>query len=232
MESNTIVRVRVFGDYACFSRPEMKVERMSYDVMTPSAARGVLDAILWKPQMRWVVRRIEVLNPIQFTSFRRNEVTEKILPGNLKRWMQDVNSTSYLVAGAGGQHYTQRNTVALEKVDYIIEAEPLVYDPSEHPRKYAESLMRRVSKGQCFHRPYFGCREFPVSFCVPDGTEQPLSLTADLGLMLYDIAFSEEEGQNKAIFFNARLDNGVLDTLPSRVIPKQQEEVMQCSSRH
>ncbi len=229
-DNGTRVRVRVAGEFACFSRPEMKVERVSYEVMTPSAARGILDAILWRPEMRWVVRRIEVLRPIRFVSLRRNEIQSKVAPRTVAQWIADPSAYAPQAAGAGSDEATPRNTLALRDVAYVIEAEPLVFEPGDenHPTKYIAMFNRRVEKGQCFHRPYLGCREFPCDFLPSDPDEPPWSDTRDLGFMLYDIAFGGEE--NRAHFFRAKLEAGVLDTDPARVLPDGGED-LRCSSR-
>jgi CRISPR-associated protein Cas5d len=240
------VSIKVWGDYACFTRPELKVERMSYPVMTPSAARGVLDAILFKPEMRWHVRRITVLQPAQLAldaaplpyrlvGVRRNEVQGKIATKTVSAWRADPNSFEpYLVdsAGresAGGQNRTQRNTLALRNVAYLIHASPLLTPrATESPRrpldqdepngpntvaKYVAMFRRRVDKGQCFHRPYLGCREFVCDFAAPDGSEKPVDWTEDLGMMLYDIRFGGDSGpdaRNTPGFFRAVIKNGIL----------------------
>jgi len=228
------VRVRVEGAHACFSRPEMKVERVSYEVMTPSAARGVLDAILWKPEMRWVVHRIAVLRPIRFTAFRRNELQTTIAPRSVQKWMRDPSSFTPQPAGASSKDATPRNTLALRDVAYLIEAEPRVHAPNGQntPVKYVAMFNRRVGKGQCFHRPYLGCREFTCQFSPPDPGEAPIDETQDLGLMLYDIAF-DGDGGNRPVFFHARLEAGVLETTPEQVLtePAVREEVLACSSK-
>ena len=204
-------RLRVRGDLACFTRPELKVERVSYPVMTPSAARGVLDAILWKPAIRWRVLRISVLSPIAFTSFRRNEVATV------------ATSPSRTTVERGGEYGTlvvedrrqQRNTVALRDVDYLIEARFEMTDragPRDNEGKFAACFRRRVEKGQHFHQPYLGCREFAaeVSPVDADGTPTPIDDSRDLGLMLWDIEFGPN-GKNRPIFFAARLENGVME---------------------
>lgn len=235
MPEGECVRVRVAGPYACFSRPEMKVERVSYEVMTPSAARGVLDAILWRPEMRWVVRRIEVLKPIRFAAFSRNEVQSKIAPRTVREWMRDPCTYRPQPAGAGSDDATPRNTLALRDVAYVIEAEPRVHAPTKEnvPTKYVAMFNRRVERGQCFHRPYLGCREFACFFSSPDTSECPQEETRDLGLMLYDVVFTADNRANKPVFFHARLDHGVIDTAPERVLPDapQREEVLACSFR-
>jgi len=241
------VSVKVWAPYACFTRPELKVERLPYPLMTPSAARGVLEAILWRPQMRWHVRRITVLRPwlppvppddtpYWLVGVRRNEVQGKIAPLTVRRWISDPSAFEpYLVdsAGrdsAGGQNRTQRNTLALRNVAYLIEASAFLTSGANQPRvrdaspdelpgpdtvaKYVAMFRRRVENGQCFHRPYLGCREFACDFGPTDGGEQPLPWTEDLGLMLYDLRY-DPGGSNIPGFFPARVDAGVLhcDTL-------------------
>ncbi len=228
------VRVRVAGPLACFSRPEMKVERVSYEVMTPSAARGILDAVMWRPEMRWVVLRVEVLKPIRFTSFRRNELQSKVGPASVRRWMQDPTTYTPQPAGAGSDDATPRNTLALRDVAYVIEAEPLVYAPSPEntPQKYAAMLERRVAKGQHFHAPSLGCREFACAVSPPHAAEQPVPDSRDLGVMLYDVIFRDRGRANRAAFFEARLDAGVLHTDPAVALPDPalRTEVLACSS--
>jgi CRISPR-associated protein Cas5d len=229
------VRVRVSGPLACFSRPEMKVERVSYEVMTPSAARGVLDAILWRPEMKWQIRRIEVLRPIRFLSVRRNEIQDKVAPRSIARWMADPSTYEPQPAGAGSEAATPRTTLALRDVAYVIEAMPYVHEPNDqnHSTKYLEMFQRRVAKGQCFHRPYLGCREFACEFEPPANGERPIDDSCDLGLMLYDIAFGADGAENRAVFFHARLVRGVLDTHPEHAIPDvgQRQELLACSSK-
>ena len=229
------VRVKVTGDFACWTRPENKVERVSYECMTPSAARNILDAICWRPEMRWVVSRIEVLNPVVFHALRRNEVQSKASLDDLRRWMQEPGGFQPLVAGAGSAEVTQRNTLALRNVAYVIEAYPHVYQPNQdnHPTKYISMLNRRVEKGQCFHRPSLGCREFAAEFEPASEHDRPLpSLNIDLGLMLYDVMFREDG--NMAVFFQAQVREGVLDTRPENAFPDEsvRKEVLACSYRH
>jgi CRISPR-associated protein Cas5d len=199
--------------------------------MTPSAARGVLDAILFKPQMRWNVQRIAVLKPSQFIPFRRNEIQGKLAPRTVAGWMADPNGFEpYLADSAGresvgGQNRTQRNTLALRDVAYLIHATPLLTDKANKPRtkpadvdepdgedtvvKYVGMFQRRVARGQCFHRPYLGCREFACHFAPADGSERPVDWTETLGLMLYDVYFGRNN-QNLPGFFEAKVVNGVL----------------------
>ena len=156
------VKVKVWGDYALFSRPEMKVERCSYDVMTPSAARGILEAIYWHPGMRWVIDRIYVNKPIQLTSVRRNEVKSKISANNVLPVYNGNPKRLYISTKA---EIVQRASLLLRNVEYVIEAHFEMTDAataSDNPGKFKDITMRRLRKGECFHTPYFGCREFPV----------------------------------------------------------------------
>lgn len=232
--STPSIRVRVSGEYACFTRPETKVERFSYPVITPSAARNILDSICWRPQMRWIVTRITVLKPIRYMSILRNEVQSKVSPGSVKKWMRDPSGFTPIVAGAGNDtEGTPRNTTLLRDVAYWIDAYPFVFDTSgdNTPTKYVEMIARRVEKGQCFHRPYLGCREFAADFGPPQPGDQPIPVSMAIGRMLYDIAF-EQDG-NRAAFFDANLENGVLETSPELVLQdeKRRKGVLQCSYR-
>jgi CRISPR-associated protein Cas5d len=228
------IRVRVSGEFACFTRPEAKVERFSYPVMTPSAARNLLDAICWRPQMRWIITRITVLRPIRLMSVLRNEVQSKVSPASIKKWMRDAATFVPLVAGAGnGTDGTPRNTTLLRDVAYWIDAYPHVFDNSgdNTPTKYVEMMKRRIEKGQCFQRPYLGCREFAAEFGPVREADRPIADSMEIGRMLYDIAFLPEG--NRATFFEARLANGVLETRPDQALPEyaRRQEVLQCSYR-
>lgn len=204
------VRLKVWGDYACFTRPEMKVERVSYDVMTPSAARGILEAIYWKPAICWKIDRIHVLNPIRFDNIRRNEVLGKIPAGNVKSALKGGEVSLYQDAT---EDRVQRASLVLRDVCYCIEAHFELTDKAgseDTVEKHYNIALRRLRKGQCFHHPYFGCREFPVQFECIEG-EIPVSCyrgNQDLGVMLYDIDFADEM---KAIFFRASMIDGVID---------------------
>jgi CRISPR-associated protein Cas5d len=210
------IRLHVWGDRACFTRPEMKVERVSYDVMTPSAARGIVEAILWKPQICWSIDSIHVLKPIRFQSFRRNEVGAKISATNVERAMR-AGSTGGLGL-AVDENRQQRATTLLVNVAYLIEAHFDLTDKAskdDTSAKYASMFNRRAGGGQCFHRPCLGTREFPADFVlVPEGAPAPLSellesdRDKDLGWMLHDIDFANG---NTSRFFRARLTDGVLD---------------------
>lgn len=203
-ERSPTFRLRVRGPFACFTRPEFKTERVSYEVMTPSAARGVLDAILWKPAIHWCVERIHVLSPIRFESVRRNEVNSK---ASLRA---DVH------AYCADEDRAQRNTVMLRDVDYVIEAHFVMTQtagPDDNLRKFVEMFERRLPKGQCFHTPYLGCREFAADFGpAPEMWSIPATVaeSRDLGQMLLDLRFSED-GSARPVFFPARLTKGVLE---------------------
>ncbi|MEZ6128331.1 MAG: type I-C CRISPR-associated protein Cas5c [Planctomycetaceae bacterium] len=202
------LQLRVQGPMACFTRPEMKAERVSYAVITPSAARGVLEAVFWKPAIVWRIDQIRVLNPIQWISFRRNEVKNRA-----------VAPAAAIIDGGGTvpmqlieDDRAQRNTVALRDVDYVIEAHFELTEragPEETVKKFEEMFKRRVDKGQHFHQPYLGCREFIADILPVDGdTPTPISDSRDLGLMLWDMSFSENG--NRPRFFHAQMQNGVV----------------------
>lgn len=204
------VKVEVWGDYACFSRPEMKVERVSYDVITPSAARGLLEAIYWHPGLRWHIDKIHVLNPIRMTNIRRNEVRSKLLASTARTVMTGGRAELYLCTSEDIQ---QRSSLVLQNVRYVLEAHfDMTKEASDgdNPGKFQDIIKRRLRKGQCFHQPYFGCREFPASFCEWQGGEVPaISETRDLGYMLWDLNY--EDKQNiRPQFFRAKLEQGVL----------------------
>lgn len=197
--NQNLINVRVWGDYACFTRAEMKVERVSYPLMTPSAARGILEAIFWKPQMFYLIDSIKVIKKGVWTSFRRNEVTKRISLNQAKSAMTGAGEITTIKAGGGAEDATQRNMLALQDVEYIITAEVVLSDLGKHSNqvlpKYKEEIERRVRGGKCFHRPSLGVREFSADF---DWVENPNDFspetfwTEKLGLMLYDV-FSHEE---------------------------------------
>jgi CRISPR-associated protein Cas5d len=199
------VKLEVWGEYALFTRPEMKVERVSYDIMTPSAARGILEAIYWKPAICWVIDRIHVLKPIRFENIRRNELSNKA-PDSAKLIRQGNQPVHQFIE----DDRQQRASMVLKNVAYIIEAhfELTGYDTSD-PGKHLAVFERRVKRGQCFHRPYFGCREFPVNFKWCD--EIPVSMLTgeqNLGFMLHDIDYQNKMTPN---FFRAVMHDGVVD---------------------
>ncbi|MGI5986462.1 MAG: type I-C CRISPR-associated protein Cas5 [Clostridiales bacterium] len=207
------VKVEVRGDYACFTRPEMKVERVSYDVMTPSASRGLLEAIYWHPGMKWVIDRIYVLNPIEFTNVRRNEVKSKIPCGSIKTLMNGGKAKDYICTSEDIQ---QRAALILRDVHYVIEAHFELTDktaPNDNEGKFCDIIRRRLEKGQCYHQPYFGCREFPASFKKWEGGEITTAYPdedKDLGFMLFDMDYSDKSDISP-MFFKATLTKGVLD---------------------
>ena len=198
------LQVKVWGDYACFTRPEMKVERVSYPVMTPSAARGILEAIFWKPEFYWRVRQISVLKPIKFFSILRNEINSR---------QSHRSAASWIETGGGffaDEDRTQRHSLVLRDVAYIISADVCPHEPGEMADvKYRDQFRRRVQKGQYYHHPYLGCREFPANFGVLDGSETPIPITDDLGLMLWDMDY-EKDGSGKPRFFHAQIVDGVI----------------------
>lgn len=224
------IKLHIWGDYACFTRPELKSERFTYEVLTPSAARGILEAIYWKPQMLWIIDRIHVLNPIKFTQVRRNEISSKMLKPKKE-----------LIQGGSGniginieEKRQQRSATVLTKVSYVVEAHIELRQADENPAvnatmKHLEIFKRRASKGQCFQQPYFGTREFPVNFALLEGTEMPISQlpqdqkNRNLGMLLHDIVYTPNK-KGKIIssnneqrltadphFFPAALRNGILE---------------------
>lgn len=204
------VKLRVWGSYACFTRPEMKAERVSYDVMTPSAARGILEAIYWKPAILWIVDRIHVLNPIRFDNIRRNELGGKVSAGTVKKAMKDGKTSLCVFIEQDRQ---QRAAMVLRDVDYVIEAHfELVSDQDNNIGKHLEIFNRRAEKGQCFHRPYLGCREFPAFFIPVNGALPPSEMGGspdrDLGWMLHDIDFANGKEPR---FFRARVQDGIIE---------------------
>lgn len=200
---------RVWGERACFTRPEMKVERVSYDVITPSAARGVLEAVLWKPQMRWIVERIDVLKPIRKATVRRNEVGQKASVDNLLSVMAGRSARLGIDIEETRQ---QRAAVILRDVDYLVHARIELTERagSDDPvAKFVEMFRRRAAAGQCFHRPYLGTREFAAEISLVEaGPPGPIADDRNLGWMLYDIDYS---GQKPTpLFFEATLVAGSL----------------------
>ena len=209
------IKLLVWGDRACFTRPEMKVERVSYDVITPSAARGILEAIHWKPAIRWVVDRVQVLKPIRFESIRRNEVASKIPTGNVKSAMK-AESTPGL-SNIVEDDRQQRAATILRDVAYVIDAHfefTTKAEPGDNEGKHLDTFNRRARKGQCFHTPYFGNREFPAFFRLIEEGEPDLAVDdsligeKDLGFMLHDFDF--QNGMTPR-FFRPVMKDGVID---------------------
>lgn len=215
------IKVRVWGDYALFSRPEMKVERCSYDVITPSAARGILEAIYWHPGLMWKIDRIYVCRPISFTNIRRNEVKSKVQCGNVLNVMNGGNKNLYL---STKEEIVQRASLLLKDVEYVIEAHFEMTsraNVSDNPGKFKDIMMRRLRKGECFHTPYFGTREFPVCFELFEGEKVETAYEdieeKDLGFMLYDLDY-RENGDIEPMFFRAVMRHGVIDVADCEVI--------------
>ncbi|NCC23154.1 MAG: type I-C CRISPR-associated protein Cas5 [Alphaproteobacteria bacterium] len=205
------IRLHVCGDYALFTRPEMKVERVSYDVMTPSAARGILEAIHWKPAILWVIDSIHVLNPVRFQTIRRNEVGGKAPAGKIKTAMNrgSLEGLQLLV----DEDRQQRASTLLCDVAYVIDAHFEMTDRAgegDNPGKHMDTFTRRARKGQCFHQPCLGAREFPARFRLiesDDTCPASISESRDLGFMLWDI---DHAGNKMPMFFRAKLDGGVI----------------------
>ena len=204
------IQIEVWGDYACFSRPEMKTERVSYDVMTPSAARGLIESIYWHPGLRYCIDRIHVLAPIRFTNIRRNEVKSIILA----RKVLSAAKSGEALALIPSQDIQQRAALILQDVHYVIEAHFDMTDkaaPGDNPGKFQDILRRRLQRGQAYSQPYFGCREFAAHFQEwPGGDIPAIDVTQDLGFMLYDMDYSDMQNI-QAQFFRAKLEHGVLD---------------------
>ncbi len=216
------IRLKVWGDYACFTRPEMKVERVSYDAMTPSAARGILEAIHWKPAIRWIVDAIHVLEPIRFQSIRRNEVGHKAPAGKIKSAMKrgDLEGLNLLV----DEDRQQRAATVLVRPAYVIEAHFELTEkagPEDNEGKHLDTFNRRAAKGQCFHQPCLGTREFAAHFeLLPHDAPLPQAEEAartpelgfgtvrDLGFMLHDI--DHQAPGRPSMFFRAKLEDGVM----------------------
>jgi CRISPR-associated protein Cas5d len=202
-------KVRVRGPLACYTRPELKTERVSYEVITPSAARGVLEAVLWKPAIFWHIRRICLLSSPRFVQFKRNEVNSRI---SVRNALQAERSGDALEFYADDDR-AQRNTVALRDVDYAIEAEMLMTPrrgPDDNARKFHDMFCRRLERGQFYMAPYLGCREFPAIVEPYDGSPSPItSENRDLGLMLHDIRYGN--GRNQAVYFRAHIKSGVIE---------------------
>ena len=219
--------LEVTGDYACFTRPEMKVERVSYDVITPSAARAIFESILWKPAIKWQVSRIEVLKPIRWISIRRNEVSYIFPVNNIKKamsggklpalYIDDIDKHGKL------KYRQQRAGLFLRDVTYRIHAGFTMTDKAgddDNAAKFAEMFRRRAGKGQCFHRPYLGCREFACDFRLIEQPEKESSAAINesrsLGWMFYDWDYAEsDKDETNALFFNASMKDGMID-VPDR----------------
>lgn len=237
MLDKEIIRLKVTGEFACFTRPDLKVERMSYPCMTPSAARGILEAILWKPEFQWYVRRIIVLNPIKFASIKRNEISKK----------QNPKGEPIEIA----ENRVQRNSIVLKDVGYIIEASVFVDEDlinktkgNGHPvtvKKYREMFERRVKKGQCWHQPCLGTREFAADFSIPEEQDVPQDITYPIGSMLYDMYYDQKGNATPLFFYDVAIKNGILDCpedkatqmlSSSHIQPKQSDEYNRAVYEH
>ena len=211
------IQLEVWGDYALFTRPEMKVERVSYDIMTPSAARGLVEAIYWHPGLRWIIDRIHVCAPIRFTNLRRNEVKSTLSARSARTVMERGKGELYLCTSDDIQ---QRAALLLRDVRYVIEAH---FDmtsqaaPGDNPGKFQDIVKRRIKKGQFYHQPFFGCRESPAHFrwCeeLPPCPKELLG-ERDLGWILYDMDYTNPE-DIRPLFFRGTLRDGVLE-VPAR----------------
>lgn len=211
MQDTIPLAVKVWGQYGCFTRPEMKVERVTYPVMTPSAARGVLESIFWKPEFDWQIESIEVLKEIRYFSILRNEVNSVASDRSARDWAR--NGGGFFA----DEDRSQRHTLALRDVGYIIRARiALRAHATDDVAKYRDQFRRRVQAGQCFARPYLGCREFAADFAAPDGSERPIRASSDLGPMLFDLIYpTGAAGPARPRFFTATLDGGVLRVPPA-----------------
>ncbi|OHD71507.1 MAG: type I-C CRISPR-associated protein Cas5 [Spirochaetes bacterium RBG_16_49_21] len=205
MLDKEVVRVKVSGEFACFTRPDLKVERMTYPCMTPSAARGILDSILWKPEFQWYVRKILVLEPVKFFSVKRNEINSK--QGTNPIIVDEVDSQGK------PKYRTQRNSIILRDVAYIIEASVYQKEVSDSnpPRKYTEMFKRRVKKGQCYRRPFLGTREFAAEFTEPDNSDKARNETIPVGSMLFDIFFDITGKPSPLFFYDVAVMDGILN---------------------
>lgn len=207
-----MIQLEVWGPYALFSRPELKVERYSYDVPTPSAARGIVESIYFHPGLKWHIDRIYVLSPIRFVSLRRNEVASKISGRTVRQAAQGGGQPLYF---ATPQEIVQRASLLLQDVHYVIEAHFDMTDKaalSDNPGKFQDIVKRRMERGQCYYMPYLGCREFPAYFRRwPGGPIPTIDESRDLGLMLYDFDYSDPQNITPT-YFRAQLEHGVLNT--------------------
>ncbi len=208
------VKLHVWADGALFTRPEMKVERLSYDVITPSAARGVIEAIYWKPEIRWHIQKIHVLKPIQFTTLRRNEVGTKISARNAQQAMKAGRGSIGMFVEEERQ---QRAATVLRDVAYVIEASFEIVKGETNDAKHLDQFNRRARAGQCYTRPFLGCREFAADFALVEGEvpkpHNALTGRRDLGWMLHDIDF-KKDGTREPFFFHAHMHDGMIDVPP------------------
>lgn len=218
--------LEVWGDLACFTCPELKVERVSYDVITPSAARAIFEAIFWKPAIRWQVTRIEVLSPIRWFNIKRNEVGSTMSPSSAGIIIEDKRQqrSSMLLRDVRYRIFARQQYIPVRNRPY---EEQRLWAKDENPGKYNAMFERRAGKGQCFNQPYLGCREFSCGFKLiePAVYSEGIDETRDLGIMLYDMEFQKDDryGEKPAtpLFYRARMEHGVI-TVP----PKDSEEIL------
>ena len=194
----------MWGDYACFTRPEMKVERVSYPTMTPSAARGALEAIFWKPEIFWAIEEIRVLRPIRYFSILRNEINNRQSERTAAAWAKSGGGYD----ASNQRNRAQRHTLALRDVAYVVRAQPVLRNDVA---KYRDQFRRRVASGRCFATPYLGCREFSAYFSEVDSNEEPIDRSEDLGIMLLGIEYEPGgNGHGTPTFFHAKMESGIL----------------------
>ena len=212
------IKIEFWGDYACFTRPEMKVERVSYDVPTTSAARGMVESIYFHPEIQWLIKRIYVCNPIEFTCVRRNEFEDKVSHKSMYNAMAGKGISLYAGAAKMPQ---QRATIMLKNVRYVIEAEFRTLQPESdrvNSGKYSSIIKRRLRKGACYSQPYFGIRECTAHFGPWEGGDVPtIQETRDLGYMVHDFDYSDPQNI-QPMFFRAQMTNGVIDLRDCEVV--------------
>ena len=215
------VRIEVWGENACFTRPEMKAERVSYDIITPSAARGILESVYWHPGMQWHIDKIHVLSPIRFSKIRRNEVKSKIKAASV---LSAINGSGKELWLATSEEIQQRASMILTDVHYVVEAHFTMTEkaaPGDNAGKFQSIVKRRLEKGQCYSQPYLGTREFPARFRLYEPSSIPVEPTLmgekDLGYMLYDMDYSDPQNITP-LFFRAVLHNGTLDLTDCEVL--------------
>ncbi len=210
-KNEPIYRIRIRGEWACFTRPELKTERVTYHVLTPSAARGAVEAVLWKPAIRWHVHRIAVLSPIKFASVKRNEVKKVIPKANALKMMRGGDVPDYFA----DEDRAQRNALVLRDVDYHVDVSftPTArVGPGDNPLKFDEMFRRRLERGQYHMAPYLGCREFPATVeLAREDDPPPIAVDMDLGQMLLDVDYGRP---NRPIFFPAKMIQGVIEVPP------------------
>lgn len=210
------VAVKAWGELACFTRPEFGVERVSYPTMTPTAAVGLLDAIFWKPEFRWRIVAIDTLRPLRWLQVRRNEITGRQTERIAAQWARGDDEGFDVTEQ---EHRAQRAGLLLADVAYVIYAEvALLAGVDAHPAKYRDQLRRRVSRGQCFERPYLGCREFSAQFADPEATDVPIAWDDNLGPMIHSVYAGPDDHHHRAtaapLFFDAQVRSGRLIVPP------------------